>query len=147
MSTTLTLRAATHNDCRQLGQWNAALIKEAHLGDALNATQLESRMREWLASAQFRIHLFERENETVGYTCWGSHGAREVFIRQFYIVPKMRRQGIGRSALLLMQETIWPQQTRVSLRVDVAHRADLAFWHACGYADRAVTLERLPERQ
>jgi GNAT superfamily N-acetyltransferase len=140
----LVLRRATHNDVVQLGRWNLALDREESEREGLNQAQLEARMREWIASAQCIVHIAELDKQAVGYVNWGSHGPREVYVRQFYIAPAVRRQGIGRAVVAAMRETAWPKGARVSLRVLMGSTAYLAFWRACGFTDFALTLEQLP---
>jgi GNAT superfamily N-acetyltransferase len=140
----LTARRATHNDVPMLARWEALLADEERDLDEMPLAYREARLREWIASAQCIVHVFERQRVPAGFVIWGTHGPREVFVRQFYIEPGARRQGLGRSGVSLMRTQVWPRDARISLRVLVGSRAYLAFWRACGFSDFSITLEQLP---
>jgi GNAT superfamily N-acetyltransferase len=140
----LQVRRATHNDVPVLARWEHALAQEENEREALTLPQREARLREWMASAQCIAHVFEQAKAPAGFVIWGSHGPREIFVRQFYVQPSSRRQGVGRAAVATMRANVWPRDARVSLRVLVGSAAYLAFWRACGFSDFSITLEQLP---
>lgn len=144
MSSPVAIRRASHNDARQLAQWSYALAQEEGIRTTLTALQHEAQLREWIASAQCVVHVIERDRAAVGFVIWGSHGPREVFVREFFVADGARRQGVGRAAVSLMRSSAWPREARVSLRVMVGSAAYLGFWRACGFSDFSITLEQLP---
>lgn len=144
MSQPIQIRRASHNDAHQLAQWSYALAQEEGIRTTLTARQHEAQLGEWIASAQCVVHVIERGHAAVGFVIWGSHGPREVFVREFFVARDARRQGIGRAAVSLMRSNVWPREARVSLRVLIGSAAYLSFWRACGFSDFSITLEQLP---
>jgi GNAT superfamily N-acetyltransferase len=142
--TPVTVRRATHNDVPMLARWEAQLAKEEDDGATQTLAEREARLRDWMASGQCIVHVFERAQVSHGCVTWGSHGPREVFVREFFVEPSARRQGVGRAGVALMRAHVWPRDARVSLRVQIGNASALAFWRACGFSDYSVTLEQLP---
>ena len=55
-----------------------------------------------------------------------------------------RRHGIGRSAMQSLLSDIWPLTKRRTVAVLTHNTSGVAFWHAMGYQDYALTLEIMP---
>ncbi len=144
MSAAIQLRRASQNDCPQLGAWNHTLIREEGHRNPMTASALEQRMRTWIAAGEYTVQLIERAGAPVGYVCWRMEGPREVMVRQFFIVPAVRRQSCGREAVHLLRSTAWPKQARITLDCLVMNSTGLAFWRSCGFTDHIITLEQLP---
>lgn len=143
---TLRYRYATVEDASLLARLNLQLIEDgADFGPA-DLDYLEPRMRRWLAAEDNRGVVFEDERgRLLAYAVY-EEGAREIYLRQFLVLPAARRNGVGRTAFHLLRERLWDARKRLTLEVLSGNRAAYRFWRALGYRDCAVTLE-IPVRE
>jgi len=142
-SSNLSWRFASTGDLPLLGELNLQLIADEGHRNPMNVQQLEARMRVWL-SAEYRAVLFSLESEVVAYVLFREHGPDAIHLRQFFVARTRRREGIGRKAIATFVNEIIPNQ-RVVLDVLVNNAVGRAFWHAVGFGDYSITLERLPK--
>ena len=105
-------------------------------------SELEKRMRGWLSS-EYTAVLFEESDETVAYALYRQQ-SEEIYLRQLLVVRNRRRQGIGRRAVEILRNEIWPGNKRLTVDVLTQNVAAIAFWRAVGYKDYCLTLEILP---
>jgi ribosomal protein S18 acetylase RimI-like enzyme len=56
-----------------------------------------------------------------------------------------RRRGIGREAVTILREQIWPRDRRLTVEVLVGNEPAVAFWQAVGYVPYSLALEIMPE--
>lgn len=138
------LRRAAEADVPLLAAMNGRLLEDESHGLRLTAAELEKRMRGWLAG-EYQAVLFIDESAPVGYALFrpDEHG---IYLRQFYVERGRRRQGIGRKAVTLLRQEIWPAGTRVVLEVLVGNQQAQAFWRAMGFTDYALTMRWQPTR-
>ena len=137
---TLHYRYAGLPDQQLLAQLYRQLIEEhADTGEA-ELPRLLRRVRQWL-SRGYRAVLFESAaGETLAYALFREHH-REIYLRQFLVLPQARRHGVGRQAMDLLRGRIWPAGKRLTVEVMTSNPDGYRFWHAMGYRDCAVTLE------
>lgn len=129
---------ATDADLPLLAVMNGRLLEDESHGLRLTGGELEKRMRGWLAG-EYQAVLFIDEPAPVGYALFrpDEHG---IYLRQFYVERGRRRQGIGRKAIELLRQEIWPPGTRITLEVLVGNQPAQAFWRAMGFTDYALTM-------
>jgi len=138
-------RLATGDDLDLLAVWNRQLIQDEGHRNAMTLTQLRERMDDWLVG-EYRAVIFSVEAEPVAYALYReSHS--EVYLRQLFVARDYRRQGIGREAIGILQDRLWPRTKRLTVEVLVTNTAALHFWRAVGYRDYSLMLEILPERE
>lgn len=89
-------RKATVVDAPVLAQMNYQLIRDEGHRNRMSVTELEERMRSWLDEG-YQSVLFEDEKGIAGYALY-KWETGWVYVRQFFIQPPRRRQGIGRGA-------------------------------------------------
>jgi len=140
----MTYREATAADCPRLAELNHQLIRDEGHRNPMNPAQLETRMRGWLASGEYRAILFAEDDAVVAYALFREAEA-EVYLRQFFVVRHHRRAGVGRRAMTLLMAQVWPQDKRLTVSVLAKNAAALAFWRALGYTDYDLTLEIMPQ--
>jgi GNAT superfamily N-acetyltransferase len=133
---------AGDGDVERLAVLNHQLIRDEGHRNRMSIPELAERMRGWLA-AGYAAAIFESEGETVAYALFRER-PDEVYLRQLYVVRERRRQGIGRAAMEILRDQIWPTGKRLTVDVLVKNEPAVAFWHAVGYRDYALTLEILP---
>jgi ribosomal protein S18 acetylase RimI-like enzyme len=135
-------RRATSDDCELLAELNHQLIRDEGHRNRMSVTELEQRMRGWLAS-EYAAILFEDGGEAVAYGLYREE-AGEIYLRQLFVAKNRRRQGIGREAMEILRSKIWPKDKRLTVEVLAGNTAAVAFWRAVGYRDYSLTLEILP---
>ena len=80
----------------------------------MTVAELERRMRGWLLS-EYRAVIYEDGGEVVAYALLQER-TEEIYLRQFFVVPHRRRQGLGHRAMQVLRSEIWPKTKR--LKVD-----------------------------
>ena len=140
----MTYRAATFNDCPKLAELNHQLIRDEGHRNRMTVSELEERMRDWLAS-DYRATIYEGEGEIVAYALFREQ-PEEIYLRQLFVVPHRRSQGLGRCAVEILRSHIWPKTKRLTVDVLVGNNRAVSFWRAVGYSDYSLTLEILPGR-
>jgi len=134
-------RFATPADSKLLAQLNRQLVEDGVDFGTKDLSELEKRMRAWLSTRRYRAVLFLNESaEVVAYALFREH-SKEIYLRQFLVLPQARRHGVGRRAIALLQDRIWERGKRLTVEVLVGNRAGYDFWHSVSYQDCAVTLE------
>ena len=139
----MTFRRATVDDCALLAELNHRLIRDEGHRNRMTVSELEQRMKGWLAS-EYAAVLFEDGKEVVAYALYREQ-AEQIYLCQLFVVRGRRRQGIGRQAFEILRSTIWPANKRLTVDVLVQNAAAVAFWRAIGYRDYCLTLEIMPK--
>jgi GNAT superfamily N-acetyltransferase len=132
-------RAAVLADVPLLAEINKQLIADQGHRNPMSVPELETRMRDWLAE-DYVATLFVRDGQLAAYALWRDE-PEWLHLRHFFVVRELRRQGIGREALRLLTEQIWPPGKRARVSVLVGNQPGLAFWRSVGFADYDLTLE------
>jgi len=142
MATSLKFRPATLEDCPRLAEMNRQLIVDEGHRNPMNLSQLEERMRGWLAG-EYRAFIGEAAGEPVVYALFREQ-VTELYLRQLFVARHYRRRGIGREMLQFLRSEVWPRNKRLTVEVLVANGAAMSFWRAVGYRDYSLLLEILP---
>ncbi|MBI5687876.1 MAG: GNAT family N-acetyltransferase [Verrucomicrobia bacterium] len=137
------VRRATTADCPLLGELNHQLIRDEGHRNRMTVSELEQRMRGWLAG-EYMAMIFESGGEVVAYALFREQ-PDEIYLRQLFVVRHHRRKGIGQRAVEILRSEIWPANKRLTVEVLVRNEAAVAFWRAMGYRDYALTLEIMPQ--
>jgi len=109
----------------------------------MTVAELEQRMRGWLAG-EYRAVLFEEGGAVVAYALFREQ-SEEIYLRQLFVVPHRRSQGIGRRAVEILRSQVWPRTKRLTVDVLVVNKRGVAFWRQVGYTDYCLSLEILPD--
>jgi predicted acetyltransferase len=139
-------RVASADDCRVLAEWNHQLIQDEGHRNPMTVAELAQRMQGWLATGEYRAIIFEDKNEAVAYALFHETEA-EIYLRQFFVVPHRRREGIGRSAIQQLFAECWPRNKRWTVDVLTKNLSAVSFWRAIGYTDYGLSLEIIPDDQ
>lgn len=131
-------REATLKDVDRLAEWNHHLIRDEGHRNPMTQSQLAERMRGWLAG-EYRATIFETENMPVAHALFREQ-SDEIYLRQFFVVEKHRRRGIGKRAVSMLQEA-WPSEKRLTVEVLTVNAAAVSFWRGVGYSDYSITME------
>ena len=132
-------RVANAADRGPLAAMNQQLVRDEGHRNAMSLDQLEERMARWLQD-EYEAVIFELDGRTVGYALFRDE-PDWTYLRQFFILPEFRRQGVGRSAMQWLLANAFPATKRLRLDVLVDNQRGIAFWHAIGFEDYCMTME------
>ncbi|MGH8017061.1 MAG: GNAT family N-acetyltransferase [Opitutaceae bacterium] len=138
----LTCSCATDTDLPLLAEWNHQLIRDEGHRNPMTVEELVARMRNWLRGDYEAVLFSDGENVPVAYALYRNEGD-SIHLRQFFVRRDRRRAGIGRAAIGLLRDTIWPAGARLTVVVLTANTEAIAFWRSLGYRDHCLTLEIL----
>lgn len=136
-------RFATLDDIPTLSRMNRQLVEdEQHRNRFKSDAWFEERMRGFLTGG-YRAVLFELDGEVVAYALYIDHPDHSdtIYLRQIFVARDRRRQGVGREAMRILKEEIWPQDKRLTVGVLVNNQAALAFYRAVGFREYSLELE------
>ena len=139
----MTFRPATTDDCLLLAELNHQLIRDEGHRNPMTVPELEQRMRGWL-SGEYRAVIYEDAGEVAAYALFREE-EREIYLRQLFVVPHRRSQGLGRRAVEILRSQLWPKSKRLTVDVLTTNKRAVSFWRSVGYADYSLSLEILPE--
>ena len=138
----LAWRQATSADLGLLAEWNHQLIRDEGHRNPMTVAQLAARMKAWLKS-EYQAVVFS-DGVPVAYALF-KVGADQIYLRQFFVHRDRRREGIGRAAMTILREKVWPRRVRLTVDVLCRNEAGIAFWRSVGYRDYCLTLEIRPD--
>ena len=136
-------RVTGNDDLNFLAGWNHQLIQDEGHRNTMTVAELRTRMRGWL-EGEYQAVVFVRGAKPVAYALF-KESAAEVYLRQLFVRRDRRREGIGRDAVAILQNDIWPRHKRLTVEVLTANRAAVAFWRSVRYRDYCLTLEVMPK--
>jgi GNAT superfamily N-acetyltransferase len=139
----LEYRFASDDDLDLLAEWNYQLIRDEGHRNPMTIPQLRARMEEWLAG-EYKTVVFQSQSELIAYALYREQ-EDEIYLRQLFVRQDRRRQGVGREAVALLREKIWPRHMRLTVEVLTKNDPAVAFWRSVGYRDYCLTLEIMPE--
>lgn len=138
-------RFATIDDVPILSRMNRQLTEdEQHRNRFKSDAWFEERMRGFLTGG-YKAVLFEIAGEIVAYALYTDHPDHSdtIYLRQIFVNRSRRRQGIGREAMQILNEKIWPRDKRLTVEVLAGNEAALAFYKAVGFREYSLELEML----
>jgi GNAT superfamily N-acetyltransferase len=135
----MTWRTAQRRDCRLLAELNLQLIADERHRNSMGVPELERRMRSWLQEG-YEAVLFERDGEVAAYALYNVQ-PDEIHLRHFFVARHLRRQGVGREAIELLRDRVWPLSPRLTVSVLTHNEAAVQFWRAMGYKDYCLAME------
>jgi GNAT superfamily N-acetyltransferase len=135
-------RFAKDNDLDFLAEWNHLLIKDEGHRNSMTVPQLRERMRGFIAE-EYKAVIFTNIGVAVAYALY-KENEEEVYLRQLFVTRDKRRQGIGREAVGILRNGIWPRHKRLTVEALTDNTSAIAFWRSVGYKDYCLTLEIMP---
>lgn len=107
----------------------------------MTVAQLGDRMKKWL-ECEYRAVIFSTD-EPVAYALF-TRQTDPVYLRQLFVRRDRRRAGIGRAAMSILRNELWPRNVRLTVEVLCENRSGVAFWRSVGYKDHSLLLEVMP---
>jgi predicted acetyltransferase len=136
-------RMAVASDLGLLAEWNHQLIRDEGHRNPMTVPELQDRMKRW-TQGEYKAVIFEENGAPVAYALYRQLPG-EVHLRQFFVARDQRRQGMGRRAMEILFDRVWPKDKRLWVEVLCGNQAAVKFWRAVGYSDYSLTLEILPK--
>ena len=144
----ITLKRAKAEEVSLLAQMNRELIEDEKHENPMTLSELSSRMREFLEGA-YVAALILRGQEVIGYLLYRDQprvfrpGARDLYLRQFFIKRELRGQGYGRKAFEIVRRDWFPPNSVISVEVLSKNPGALAFWRKLGFEDYCLSLRQI----
>lgn len=135
-------RPANPADVSLLAELNHQLIRDEGHRNPMTVPELEERMRGWLAG-EYQAIIFEDDLGVVAYALYRDDGSG-IYLRQFFVTRHRRRQGLGRQAMQILLNDIWPKQKHLTVEALWRNRTAIEFWKAVGFSEYCLALEILP---
>ena len=135
----LQYRFAMQDDVPLLAEMNQQLICDEGHRNKMTLAELEGRMSDWLHT-EYTAVIFGSDENYIGYTLYRKD-TDWIYLRQFFVKDQMRRQGIGREAILWLQKNAWKETKIVRIDVLVNNSNGMSFWHNIGFEDYCITME------
>jgi GNAT superfamily N-acetyltransferase len=135
-------RFVTDDDLDRLAEWNHQLIRDEGHRNRMTVAELKDRMTGWLAG-EYRAVVFGSPEAPVAYALFRER-ATEVYLRQLFVRRDRRSGGIGREAVAILREHVWPRHKRLTVEVLTANVRAVRFWRSVGYEDYSLGLEIMP---
>ncbi len=136
-------RFATTSDLDRLAEWNHQLIRDEGHRNAMTVQELRERMRGWI-SGEYKAVIFGSDVDPVAYALY-RESATELYLRQLFVRRDRRNKGIGREAMDILRNQLWPRHKRLTVEVLTDNVQAVKFWRSVGYKDYCLTLEITPE--
>ena len=140
---TMRYRCAELDDVPILARMNRQLVEdERHRNRFKSDAWLEERMRTFLTGG-YEAALFELEGTVVAYALYTDHPGHDdtIYLRQIFVDRGHRRQGIGRQAMKILMDVVWPKDKRLTVEVLVHNHVARDFYNAVGFKEYSVELE------
>jgi GNAT superfamily N-acetyltransferase len=135
-------RTATISDASTLSRMNLRLIRDEGHHHPMSVAELQVRMEGWLAG-EYQAILFEDALSPAGYALF-RRDQDTMFLRQFFIQPERRRQGVGRLAMVWLLENIWQDVVRIRLEVLAGNSTAIQFWRSLGFVEYSIKMDWSP---
>ena len=117
---TVVYRQAGLADLKVLTGFNAGLQRDEGSPQPLAEAALRQRMADWLRRGDYQAILAERDGQPLGYALYRLE-EQVIFLRHLYVVPEVRRQGLGRTFYHHLRDELWPAGWPVQLNVLAAN--------------------------
>ena len=121
------------NDVDRLAELNKQLIEDEKSDNKMNMQELRSRMEMFLQT-DYSAYFFWENNEVVGYALVNEH-SKPVYLRQFLIERKYRRNHLGSKAVELLINEL--AVSEMDIEVLSWNETGLKFWENCGFVERS----------
>lgn len=131
----------TAADADRLALLNRQLIEDEKSDNRMTVDELRERMLGFLAG-EYHAYFFTELGEVLGYALV-RYTDTPVYVRQFLIDRRFRRQHKGKQAFELLLRELGTRV--VDLEVLSWNEAGRRFWESCGFEERSRYLRRRAE--
>jgi len=110
---------------RAYGDWLSELAVATRTAPLSGDVLARDQINEWLQDRSVDLFVLRREDHPVGFACIEKGFGNVARLREFYVIPSMRRLGVGSHAAALLFDRYVVQWQLDVLQSD---RAALRFW-------------------
>jgi predicted acetyltransferase len=139
MSHELEFRFAVQNDVPWLARMNRELIRDEGHRNKMSLAELEQRMSDFLNNEYEAVIVSSGRND-IGYVLYRKE-PEWLYLRQIFVIDKMRRKGIGRKIIEWLKDNPWKDCKIIRTDVLVDNINGINFWKAVGFEEYCITLE------
>src|SRR5208283_4898368 len=100
-------RLSNDSDLDLLAEWNYQLIQDEGHRNPMTVPELRERMKGWLMG-EYQAVIFSEKGESVAYVLY-KEDAKKIYLRQLFVKRDRRREGIGRKAMDILRNQLWPR--------------------------------------
>ena len=108
----ISVRKCFSDDLTLLAEYNKRLIEDEKSDNAMDIGELADRMRHFLET-DYEAYFFKVDGEVIGYALVNV-SVSPVYLRQFLIDRKVRRNRYGQTAFGLLTKTLKTEKTITS---------------------------------
>lgn len=123
-------------DAGTLALLNKQLIEDEKSDNAMNISELEGRMKEFLET-DYSAYFFIEDNQIIGYALV-RNTSRPVYLRQFLIDRKYRKHHYGTQAFQMLLKYL--EVKEIDVEVLPWNKNGLAFWKQCGFNETCIAM-------
>ena len=127
------IKKCSIEDVDRLAKLNKQLIEDEKSDNKMDLNELKSRMKSFLQT-DYSAFFFLEDNEVIGYALVNEH-SNPIYLRQFLIERKYRRNHLGSRAIELLIEEL--AVTEIDIEVLSWNENGLKFWEKCGFVERS----------
>ena len=135
----LEFRFAAANDLPWLARMNHELIRDEGHRNKMSLFELEQRMSDFLRNEYEAVIVSSGRND-IGYVLYRKM-PEWLYLRQIFVIDKMRRKGIGRGIIKWLRDNPWKDCKTIRIEVLVDNMIGINFWKAVGFKDYCITME------
>jgi predicted acetyltransferase len=139
MSHELEFRFAVEKDVPWLARMNRKLIRDEGHRNKMSLSELERRMSDFLHNEYEAVIVSSGRND-IGYVLYRKE-PEWLYLRQIFVIDKMRRKGIGRRIIEWLKGHPWKDCKRIRTDVLVDNTPGINFWKAVGFEEYCITME------
>ncbi len=135
----LEFRFAAANDLPWLARMNQELIRNEGHRNKMSLFELEQRMSDFLRNEYEAVIVSSGRND-IGYVLYRKE-PEWLYLRQIFVIDKMRRKGIGRGIIKWLRDNPWKNCKTIRTDVLVDNIIGINFWKTVGFKDYCITME------
>jgi len=135
----LEFRFAAQKDVPWLARMNRKLIRDEGHRNKMSFSELEQRMSDFLSN-EYDAVIVSSGRKDIGYVLYRKE-PEWLYLRQIFVIDKMRRKGIGRRTIEWLKENPWKDYKRIRTDVLVNNTNGINFWKAVGFEEYCITME------
>jgi len=132
-------RFAAANDVSWLAMMNRELIRDEGHRNKMSLSELEQRMSDFLRNEYEAVIVSSGRND-IGYVLYRKE-PEWLYLRQIFVIDKMRRKGIGRRIIKWLRDNPWKDCKTIRTDVLVDNTIGISFWKTVGFKDYCITME------
>ncbi len=139
MAEELKFRFTTESDVPWLAKMNQELILDEGHRNKMTLPELEQRMSNFLRN-EYDAVIASIGRTDIGYALY-RQDPEWLYLRQIFVIKKMRRKGFGRRFMEWLKKNPWKKCKRIRIDVLVGNRVGIDFWKAVGFKEYCITME------